>query len=189
MATTAVQSSTLNQVLDAVATVLAFGNGQVAGCGVNEQYITEAYSAFRPRSGEPAEITYGLVAEEPVAYSGAGRLAFNTYLTLEVTLFIRYEVDPAGSDQAWSRDLQWGGLVLRQKVNDILNCNFLHASYNPTTHFPDGAILTVEPLQQLPSPRPTKPDNETTGGSEDTGGYGEFKLYYSMRCIQPLTTS
>jgi len=186
---TATQSVTPNALLAAVKHILTYGDGTAAATGVNEAYINESYTDFRPRSGEPYELTYALLPETPEMYSGAGRKGHNTYLTLEVTIFVRMELDPAGSDFIWSSSTDYGGLVMRTRVNDILQDNFLYSAYNAVTFVPTGTPLTIEGLQQLPSPRPQKPDKQTTAVADggDAGGYGEFTLRYQLKTVQPLT--
>lgn len=184
---TATQSVTPNALLAAVKTVLVNGDGTAGPTQINEVYINESYSDYHPRSGEPHEICFGLIVnEEPEMYPGAGRLAANTFLTLEVIIYTRLQIDPANGDGYWSSDLEYGALVLRTRVQDILNQNFLYSVYDVVTHRPTGIPLTIEGLQQLRSPKPQKPDHSTTSESQDYS-YGEHRLYWSMKTVVPLT--
>lgn len=186
---TATQSATPNALLDAVATVLANGNGVQPGIGVDAQYIVESYSGYRPRSAEPYEVVYGLIGEQPEMYSGGGRLAHDTYWILQITLYTRLELDVSGSDYSWSRNTSYGALVLRTKIADVVQDQFLFSSYSDTTHLPTGNLLLIEGMQQLPSPRPVKPDRDTTAVSDggDVGGYGEHHMFFQLKTVQPLT--
>jgi hypothetical protein len=189
---TSTQSATYNAVLNAVGSVLVNGvlyNGvAIPGTGINGAYVQEAYMDYRPRSAEQYEITYGLLGESPFAYAGAGRLGHWTYVTLEVILYTRLIVDIAGSDFAWSRDLQLGALVMRQKIVDILQDNFLFLSYDPITFAPTDAPVTIEGLQQIPNPGPIKPAAGQSDRGKDKGGYGQHKLYFQVKMVQSLTT-
>ena len=135
-------------------------------------------------------MTYGLTTDSPFGYHGAGRLGHNTYLVLRVTLFVRQELDPAGSDQDWSRDPDYGGLVMRQKIVDLLQDQFLFLVYDTTTFLPVSGPLLLEGIQQVEAPAPTKPDTDTTATEDggDVGGFGEYNLYFQLKIAQKLTT-
>lgn len=185
--TQAVQSADIGQLLDAVSTVLINGDGLRPATGVNEQYITENYTDFHPRSGEPYEITYAILPETPIPYHGAGRLGHPSFITLEVAVYTRLEIDVASSDYAWSRDTTWGALVMRQRIVDLLQDQFLFSQYNAITHLPEGSILTIEPIQQIECPRPRKPSPNTSDQSTDVGGYGLHTLLFQLKYVMPLT--
>lgn len=183
---TATQSVSLSDLLDSIQTVLVSGNGVSPGTGINESYVQEVYDAYHPRSGEPYEATFALFPESPEQYSGAGRWGHNTYLVLEVVIYTRLELDPAGSDYRWSRDSTYGALRMRALVQDVLQDNFLYDSYDSITHLPNGNAITVEGLQQIESPRPQKPDTDSTSEGLDVGGYGNHRLYFSIKTVMPL---
>ncbi len=184
--TAATQSVTPNALLDAVQTVLTFGNGVQPATGVDGQYISEVYEEYNPRSGEPYELTFSILPETPEEYSGAGRWGHNSFIVLEVRVYTRLELDAAGSDAIWSRDTTYGALRMRTLVNDLLQDQFLFTDYSTDSHLPTGVPLVIEGLQQLPSPRPAKPDRSTSAQGLDAW-YGVHRLLYSCKTVQPLT--
>ncbi len=186
---TAVQSATLNQILDAVENLLNYGDGTVPGLGIDSAYIQEAYSGYRPRSGEPYEVTFGLVKGSPVLYHGGGRKGHDTFLTLQVRVYTRLETDVAGSDKQWSRDANLGALVMTAKVEDIFQDAIIYGNYDPITHLPLGNPLVVEHVQQVDNPGPDKPATGQSDRGEDVGGYGVNDLFFSMKIAAALTTS
>ncbi len=183
---TATQSVTLNQILDAVEDVLLFGTNLADGLGLDEAYVQEAYSGYRPRSGEPQEVCYGITVSSPVMYHGAGRLGHDTFLTLEVKVFTRLETDVAGSDKQWSRDATLGALVMCAKVEDLFVDSILYGSYDPVTREPLGLPLVVEHIQPLPDPGPSKPAPGQSDQSTDVGGYGVTTMYFQLKIVLNL---
>ena len=183
----AAQSTPLFLILQAVQQILVNGNGVQPGVGIDSTYVVEAYTDHRPRTAEPVEVCYALLPEDPFPYMGAGRAGHDSFLTLEITMFIRFEADPANADSEWSQDPNYGGLIVRQRVLDLFQDQWLFSSYNPVTFLPTGSPLLVEGMQQLPSPRPYKPDRETSSDGDDVGGYGEYKLLFSLKVVQYLS--
>lgn len=168
------QSATLNSIMEAVGTVLTFATG------LDSSYVIESYDDERPTyEGEsPYCVVYRLTEEDPFLHPGAGRKGAPTMLAIEVIVYVRLASDLAGSDAEWARNASRGMFVMRHAVVDALDGKFLFSAYNSGTGLASGQPLTIEPLQQLPSP---KPEKDKTDRSK-----GETHLFFAIRSVKPL---
>jgi len=164
--------------MGAVQTVLQFATS------LDAQNVQECYDDEPQRKGEPYCVYFRIVDESPFLHPGAGRLGEPTILILEVRLYTRLVLDIAGGDPIWSRDVGRGALVMRETIRNAIDGKNLFAAYDPTTGLGSGAVLTIEPVQQVPASEQSvvfakkNPKDKT---------FGEHDLYFQIRAIKPLT--